>query len=61
MDSHGDIVVWRTSSYSQANGACLELAGTLDRLRDSKHRTGAVLHADLAALVAAVKADRLTR
>jgi hypothetical protein len=50
---------WRTSSYTQGNGACVELARTLDRIRDSKHRTGPVLNADLTALIAAVKADRL--
>jgi hypothetical protein len=78
MTSHSDTVVWqtssysqgngacvevgwRTSSYTQSNGACVELAGTLDRLRDSKHHTGPVLGADVAALVAAVKADRITR
>jgi hypothetical protein len=53
--------VWRTSSYSQGNGACLELARTLDRVRDTKHRTGPVLSGDVTALVAAVKADRIHR
>jgi hypothetical protein len=52
---------WRTSSYTQSNGACVELARDLDRVRDSKHRSGPVLRADIAALVAAVKADRLHR
>jgi hypothetical protein len=52
---------WRTSSYTQGNGACVELARTPDRVRDSKHRTGPVLCADLAALVAAVKDERLHR
>ena len=52
---------WRTSSYTQGNGACVELARTLDRVRDTKHRTGPVLHGDVAALIAAVKADRIHR
>lgn len=61
--SNGECVEvgWRTSSYTQSNGECVEVARTLDRVRDSKHRTGPVLHADLTALVAAVKADRLHR
>jgi uncharacterized protein DUF397 len=52
---------WRTSSYSQGNGACVELARTLDRVRDTKQCTGPVLSGDVAALVAAVKADRIHR
>ena len=43
-------VVWRKSSHSAGdNGACVELAGTLDRLRDSKNPTGPTLAVDPAA------------
>jgi Domain of unknown function (DUF397) len=36
---------WRTSSYSNNGGECVELAavGSLVRVRDTKHRVGAVL------------------
>jgi hypothetical protein len=36
---------WRTSSYSNNGGECVELAATsaLVRVRDTKHRAGAVL------------------
>ncbi|HEX7658476.1 MAG TPA: DUF397 domain-containing protein [Pseudonocardiaceae bacterium] len=53
-------VVWRKSSHSAGdNGACVELAGTLDRLRDSKNPTGPVLLADVPALVRGLKAGTL--
>jgi hypothetical protein len=53
---------WRKSSHSaQANG-CVEIAGTLDAIRDSKKPTGPALRGvDVAALVAAVKAGRFAR
>jgi hypothetical protein len=37
--------VWRKSSYSGTNGACIEVAGTgrLINIRDSTDRDGAVL------------------
>jgi hypothetical protein len=41
------------------NGECVEVAGTLDRLRDSKNPTGPELAADLSAFVTAVKENRL--
>jgi hypothetical protein len=36
---------WRTSSYSNNGGECVELATTsaLVRVRDTRHRAGAVL------------------
>jgi hypothetical protein len=46
---------WRRSSYSggggEGGGNCVELAHTLDRLRDSKNPTGAVLNADCVSLL----------
>lgn len=54
-------VRWRKSSRSGGtNGNCVELAHTLDAVRDSKN-PAALLPVDVALLVAAVKADRLTR
>jgi len=52
---------WRTSSYSQANGACVELSQTLDRVRDTKNRDGDVLAVNLSALVTEIKSGRFTR
>lgn len=34
---------WRKSSYSGTDGDCVELAGTLDALRDSKNPVDGVL------------------
>jgi hypothetical protein len=52
---------WRKSSHSQTNGACVEIAGTLDAVRDSKNPTGPALGVDVAALVRAVRAGRFDR
>ncbi|HEX7657839.1 MAG TPA: DUF397 domain-containing protein [Pseudonocardiaceae bacterium] len=53
-------VRWRKSSRSGSGGAqCVELAHTLDGVRDSKNPTGPVLRADVPALVQAVKAGML--
>jgi hypothetical protein len=51
---------WRKSSRSgaSANG-CVELAHTLNAIRDSKNPTGPTLHLDLAPLLAAAKAGAL--
>jgi hypothetical protein len=54
-------VSWRKSSRSGQDTNCVELAGSLDQVRDTKNRTGPVLRGDLAALVAMVKADRIIR
>ncbi|GAB3429784.1 DUF397 domain-containing protein [Actinophytocola sediminis] len=45
---------WRKSSRSQNEGACVEIAGTLDAVRDSKSPSGPILTADLRCLVRAV-------
>lgn len=52
-------IQWRKSSRSQMNGDCVELANTLDQLRDSKNPHGATLRANVPALLTAIKADRL--
>lgn len=58
MNSHRP--VWRKSSHSGGdNGNCVEIVGSLDRLRDSKNPTGPAVRGNLTALVAAVKADQI--
>lgn len=53
---------WRKSSFSNGQGGeCVEIAGSLDAVRDSKNPTGGILRADLTALLATVKSGRLTR
>lgn len=52
---------WRKSSYSGTETNCVELAATLDRVRDSKNPAGSALRVDLAALLTGVKAGRFTR
>lgn len=49
---------WRKPSYSDANGACIELAHTRDRLRDSKN-PGPELSIDVEALLVAIRSGRL--
>jgi hypothetical protein len=49
---------WRKSTYTNANGNCVELAHTRDLVRDSKH-PGPVLNVGVDALLAAIKADRI--
>jgi hypothetical protein len=46
---------WRKSSRSNNGTDCIEIAGTLDRLRDSKNPNGPILHANIAALIDALK------
>lgn len=55
------MTTWRKSSHSGSANECVELAGTLDRLRDSKNPNGSVLHADVERLINAVRADRFSR
>jgi hypothetical protein len=50
-----DQTTWRKSSRSASNAQCVELAGTLDRVRDSKNPTGPVLRVGLDAFIDAVK------
>jgi hypothetical protein len=52
--------MWRKSSHSAENGECVELAGTLDLVRDSKNPAGPALAADLSALLTAVKIGRFS-
>ena len=61
MKVPGERKAWRKSSYSTAEETCVELARGLSALRDSKNPGGPVLTGTVAGLVAAVKADRLTR
>jgi hypothetical protein len=51
---------FKKSSYSAGNGgACVELAHTLDEVRDSKNPAGPSLHADVARLVADIRDRRI--
>lgn len=55
-------VGWRTSSRSHPNGDCVELAPTLDALRDSKNPAGPVLPVrELPAFLRQLKAGRFDR
>ena len=53
-------LTWRKSTYSGTteNSECVELA-VHGAVRDSKNPAGPVLSVDIAALVAAVKADQI--
>ena len=53
-------VRWRKSSRSGTQTNCVELGNT-GAVRDSKNPAGPALVADLRPLLAAAKADRLTR
>ena len=53
-------VTWRKASHSQDEGACVELAWA-GAVRDSKNPDGPVLTVTLGALIATLKADRVTR
>lgn len=50
---------WRKATRSHTGGNCVEIAHTLDRVRDSKNPAGPVLRVDLAQLISAVKASAL--
>lgn len=53
---------WRKSSYTNTNGACVELSCALGAMRDSKDPHGPILPvATLAAFIRDVKAGRFDR
>lgn len=52
---------WRKSTSSQASSDCVEIADTLDQLRDSKNPGGPVLHANIKALIRSAKQDDFGR
>ncbi|MGP4019784.1 DUF397 domain-containing protein [Saccharopolyspora sp. 5N708] len=52
---------WRKSSYSPNSGTCVELASSLDRIRDSKDPHGPTLRVDVVGFVRAVKTGRFDR
>ncbi|MGW3467747.1 DUF397 domain-containing protein [Saccharopolyspora spinosa] len=52
---------WRKSSYSNVNGECVEVATTLDAIRDSKDQDGATLAVDVSTFVRAVQQGRFDR
>lgn len=55
------VVRWRKSSFSGGGTqtACIELASSLEMIRDSKNPQGPVLGGDMAALVRAVREGQL--
>jgi hypothetical protein len=53
------ITTWRKSSQSGTNAQCVEIANTMDRLRDSKNPHGPALRADLPALLTAIRTGQL--
>ncbi|HEY3752795.1 MAG TPA: DUF397 domain-containing protein [Pseudonocardiaceae bacterium] len=54
------MIRWRKAGRSQNTSNCVEIAHSLDQLRDSKNATGPVLRADIRALVADIRAGRFT-
>jgi Domain of unknown function (DUF397) len=60
--TNNEISRWRKSSFSGGeNNECVEVAAGLGAVRDSKNPTGSNLHADLHALLGAIRDDRLAR
>jgi hypothetical protein len=55
------VITWRKSSRSNGQTECVEVAGTLGAVRDSKSPAGPPLCVDLAPMVAVIKAGRLDR
>ena len=50
------ITDWRTSSYSGGeNNECIQVANTLEALRDSKNPDGGVLRADVRGMIETIK------
>lgn len=55
------ITDWRTSSYSGGeNNDCVEVANTLEALRDSKNIAGPALTADVRSFITAIREGRIT-
>jgi Domain of unknown function (DUF397) len=52
---------WRKSSRSTSGDSCVEVAHTLDAVRDSKNSAGPILSVPVAALLATMKAGHLER
>lgn len=52
---------WKKSSKSGQQYECVELAHTLDAVRDSKNPAGPALVVDLVALVATTRTGRFDR
>ncbi|MGW5642400.1 DUF397 domain-containing protein [Saccharopolyspora sp. NPDC003752] len=52
---------WQKSSFSNANGNCVELSRPLGLIRDSKDPDGPRLDVDVAGFLRAVKAGRFER
>ncbi|MDA3624201.1 DUF397 domain-containing protein [Saccharopolyspora sp. WRP15-2] len=52
---------WRKSSYSNANGNCVELSDPRGLIRDSKDPEGPVLSVDITGFLRAVKTGRFER
>lgn len=52
---------WRKASRSGNEGNCVEVAHTLDAVRDSKYAAGPVLAVDASALVRAVRSGQISR
>lgn len=50
---------WRKSTRSNPNGNCVELAHTLDHIRDSKNPTTSIHTTNLPALLTAARTGRL--
>lgn len=50
---------WRKSTRSGQQTNCVEVAHTLDQVRDSKHPNGPALRVDVVALIQLVRADEV--
>lgn len=57
---HADNIAWRKSTRSGSQSNCVELAGSLDRVRDSRN-PGELLQVELTDFLADVKAGRFDR
>jgi hypothetical protein len=56
------ITDWRTSSYSGGeNNDCVQVANTLEALRDSKNPDGGILRADVHRMIELIRTTGITR